>query len=251
MAVTLVTTIKRFEGTAAEMAAMDVTGVPAGSTFFQNDTGLIFSLSAAGAWTEKKTNGTMQLSASTALAGKFIPVDTDGDEKFTSGNPASVQLSGSKTGKEASDTITRGNDATPYAVGDVVSTLAGEVMEFASVGEAGQLVAILGTRMRIDLDAAVTAGITGWRLHLYNAAPTAIADNAAFNIPAADRAKYLGYVYISTPIRFDDTQWSQDDSINATFKLAGTSLFGILETLGAYTPTANAVKTIYLEVAGV
>ena len=61
MAVTLVTTIKRYEGTAAEMAAMVVTSVPAGSTFFQNDTGLIFNLSAGGTWTEKKTNGTVQL----------------------------------------------------------------------------------------------------------------------------------------------------------------------------------------------
>lgn len=164
---------------------------------------------------------------------------------------AKMQLSGSFTAKEASATITRGNDATPYNAGDVVSTLAGAVMEFANVGVANQIVAVLGTRMRVDLDAAVTAGITGYRLHLYNAAPTAIADNAAFNIPAADRAKYLGYVPISTPIRFDDTQWSQDDGINATFKLAGTSLFGILETLGAYTPTANAVKTIFLDVAGV
>ena len=70
MAVTLVTTIKRFEGTAAEMAAMDVTGVPAGSTFYQNDTGLIFGLSAAGAWSEKKTNGTVSVAAGTNLMGK-------------------------------------------------------------------------------------------------------------------------------------------------------------------------------------
>lgn len=178
-------------------------------------------------------------------------VDASGVQQFSTANPGVVSLSGSNTGKEASDTIIRGNDATPYAVGDVVSTLAGEVMEFASLGTANQMIAVLGTRMRVDLDAAVTAGITGYRLHLYNAAPTAIADNAAFNIPAADRAKYVGNVNISTPSRFDDTWWVQDDSINATFKLAGTSLFGILETLGAYTPTANAVKTIFLEVAGV
>ena len=78
MAVTLVTTIKRYEGTAAEMAAMVVTSVPAGSTFFQNDTGLIFNLSAAGAWTEKKTNGTVQLYGSNLQEATVLNVVTAG-----------------------------------------------------------------------------------------------------------------------------------------------------------------------------
>lgn len=80
MAVTLVTTIKRYEGTAAEMAAMDVAKVPAGSTFFQNDTGLIFNLSAGGTWTEKKTNGTVQLYGSkVCLSSEAKPAGEQGD----------------------------------------------------------------------------------------------------------------------------------------------------------------------------
>ena len=35
------------------------------------------------------------LAPGTALAGKFVPVDADGDEKFTAANPALVTLSGS------------------------------------------------------------------------------------------------------------------------------------------------------------
>jgi len=54
MAVTLITTTKRFEGTAAEMAAVSVVGVPAGSTFFQSDTGLTYNLSSAGTWNPEK-----------------------------------------------------------------------------------------------------------------------------------------------------------------------------------------------------
>ena len=53
MAVVLVTKINRYDGTAAEMAAMTVTGIPAGSTFFQNDTGFIYILNGAGTWTKK------------------------------------------------------------------------------------------------------------------------------------------------------------------------------------------------------
>ena len=37
---------------------------------------------------------TAKLAAGTAITGKFIPVDADGDEKFTPANPASVQLTG-------------------------------------------------------------------------------------------------------------------------------------------------------------
>jgi len=38
---------------------------------------------------------TAKLAAGTAIVGKFIPVDADGDEKFTANNPASVQLTSS------------------------------------------------------------------------------------------------------------------------------------------------------------
>jgi len=39
---------------------------------------------------------TAKLAAGTAIVGKFIPIDADGDEKFTPANPASVQLTGSR-----------------------------------------------------------------------------------------------------------------------------------------------------------
>lgn len=99
MAVQLVTKINRYIGTAAEIAALTLTGIPVGSTFFEADTGILKTLSAAGTLVVAPSE-TVALAAGTALAGKFVPVDTDGDEKFTAGNPASVQLSGSNL-KEA------------------------------------------------------------------------------------------------------------------------------------------------------
>lgn len=189
--------------------------------------------------------GSVVLTTSSAVVGKV------GIDQTTDGVTNRVNAKMLVTGKTASDTITRGNVTTPYTAGDVVSTEAGEIMEFPSVGTANEMLVILGARLRIDLDAAVAAGITGYRLHLYNAAPTAIADNAPYNLPAADRAKYLGYITISTPIRLDDTQYAQDDNINYTCIPTGTSLYGILQTIGAYTPTANAVKTIILNAASV
>lgn len=159
-------------------------------------------------------------------------------------------LAGSTTGIQASDTVTRPNDTTAYAALDVVSTAAGEILEFANLGGAGDMIAILGARLSAAVS-AVPAGCSGYHLHLYNASPTAIADNAAYNLPAGDLAKYLGYITISTPIDLGANIFSEDDNLNFTAKLEGTSLYGILQTIGAYTPTANAVKTITLNIAGV
>ena len=63
MAATLVTTIKRFTGTAAERAALSIVGVPVGSTYLETDTGLIYIIDSAGAWAEK--TGLFKLSGST------------------------------------------------------------------------------------------------------------------------------------------------------------------------------------------
>lgn len=163
---------------------------------------------------------------------------------------ASIAVAVKLTGKASSATFTRPNDVTAYAAGDVVSTLAGAVMEFATVGAAADLIAILGLRYTCAIT-AVPAGCTGFYLHLYNAAPAAIADNAAYNLPAADLAKYLGYVVIGQPVDLGDNIVSVSDNINHTVKLASTSLYGILQTIGAFTPTAQAVKAITLNVAGV
>lgn len=176
--------------------------------------------------------------------------DSQGNEIFTGTNPANVAIAESETGLGVSDTITRPANTTAYTAGDVVSTGAGEILEFASLGAANDIITILGARLSIAVN-AVPSGCTGFRLHLYNASPTAIADNAAYNLPAGDLAKYLGYVTISTPIDLGDNIFSQDDNLNITVKLAGTSLYGILQTIGAYTPSSGAVKTIYLNVAGV
>lgn len=180
------------------------------------------------------------------------PALTDGDAgslRVNAKGEAIVAL----TGKASSATFTRPNDATPYTAGDVVSTLAGAVMEFTNVlPNVGGVFIILGARLRIDAN-AIPAGMTGFRLHLYDATPTAIADNAAYNLPSADRTKYLGYVTLYTIRDVGDTVWIQDDNLNVSGKLAAasTTLYGILETIGAYTPAAQTVKTVTLNVAGV
>jgi hypothetical protein len=98
---------------------------------------------------------------------------------------------------------------------------------------------------------AVPSGGTGYRLHLYNEAPTAIADDAAFNVPSADLAKYIGWIDIPTLTDVGDSCVTNYDNINFTAKLAGTGLYGILQCIGAETPAANAVFTILLNTVAV
>lgn len=169
---------------------------------------------------------------------------------FTEDEQSFYLPTASKAGKQAIDTITRPNDKTAYVADDVVSTLAGDILEFTNLGMSGDMVMVLGVRLFVAVD-TVPNGCTGFKLHLYNGVPTAIADNTAFNLPIDDVGKYLGYIDIPTPASFGDTVFSQGDDINFTAKLVGTSLYGILQTVGAYTPQENVEKTIILNVVGV
>jgi len=167
---------------------------------------------------------------------------------------AGLQVAGSNVAKKVSANFTRPNLTDAYAAGDVLSdsTSAPNYLTFAGVGTAGATVVISSAKLiasKASTNLAVPSGCSGWRLHLFKTAPTAIADNAAFTTLAeADAAagKYCGYITISTPVDVGYNIFSQDDNINKYVTLTGTSLYGILETIGAYTPTASVVKTIDL-----
>lgn len=185
------------------------------------------------------------------------PAVADGDVaslRLNAKGEAIVSVAGSNIAKKVSANFTRTNATDAYAAGDVVSdsTSSPNVITFANVGTAGETVVLTSSRLTVSKAStalSVPSGCTGWKLHLFTASPTAIADNAAFTTLAeADAAagKYCGYITISTPIDVGYNLFSQDDNINKYITLVGTGLYGIIETIGAYTPTAQAVKTIDL-----
>ncbi len=161
-----------------------------------------------------------------------------------------IKLSGSKTGVQASDTITLSHTAGAHDAGDVVSTAAGENLEFANLGAAGDMIMILGTRLRYAVNAIPTA-CGGYNLHLFNAAPTAIADNAAFNVIAADKDKYIGCITIPALTDRGDNCYSQTDNDNLSVKLVGTGLYGQLQCIAAETPAIDSVFTVVINAAAV
>lgn len=163
-------------------------------------------------------------------------------------NPAFIEVTGSKTGNKVSASFTRPNLTDAYAAGDVISnsTSAPTVLTFANVGQAGDEIMILGLRALFKKAAtalSIPAGMTTFKLHLYHTAPTAINDNAAWTLPYADADKYICPIQTANVkdkgdvLRIEDT-----DNLNIAVNLVGTDLYAIIETDGAYTPTAEVVK---------
>lgn len=148
---------------------------------------------------------------------------------------------------DSQTTFTRPANTTAYTAGDVVgATLA--AIEFRDIGDPGISIVITDADLRIDVT-SVPAGMTSFRLHLYNATPpSALADNAAWDLPSGDRAAYLGYIDLGTPVDVGSTLFVQTDgSGSKQIKMGATSsLWGYLVTNGGFTPTSAAVKAIRL-----
>lgn len=144
----------------------------------------------------------------------------------------------------ATVSVARPDNSTPYTAGDVV----GGVVTFSDIGAAGSEIMITDALLRVDVS-SVPSGMAGIRAHLYSATPpSALVDNAAWDLPSGDRSVYLGYIDIGTPVDLGSTLWVERQGVNKRVKLAAssTSLYGYLQTIGAFTPTAQAVKSVTL-----
>ena len=154
---------------------------------------------------------------------------------------------------KSSCTMVRPNNATAYDINDVVGTDTPNNFVFLNVlATPGQRFIITSVTLEIDVN-AVPSGMGGFKLWLYDTNPAIIADHAAYNLPAADRGKCLGHIPIATPIDAGDTLWSQNDNVNFNGKLAdgSTSLYGIMPTDNAFTPSAVTIKKVTLYSVGV
>ena len=182
------------------------------------------------------------------------PALSDGDAgsiRVNSKGEVLIEQTGSTAGKAPSATFTRPNDGNAYLALDVVGTSPATYMTFSNVlANSGGVFAVVSASLEIDVS-AVPSGMSGFRLHLYSVAPTPIADNEPYNLPSADRVNYIDYVPINNPSDHGDTIFSSNPGVNITGKLAegSTTLYGILQTIGAYTPTALTVKKITLVTA--
>ena len=154
------------------------------------------------------------------------------------------------TVKSVSTSFTKKTGTSAYDALDVVGPATDAVLTFADVvPPETDNIEICGATLRIDIN-AVPSGMTTFVLHLYSSAPTAIADNAAFNLIAADRAKYLGSITLIAPVDLGDTLWTQAVNQGIIRVASSKSLYGTLQTTAGWTPAASSVFTLSLQVKG-
>lgn len=142
------------------------------------------------------------------------------------------------TGYTSQIAVTRPANQTPYTALDVV----GGAIAFTAIGPAGGDIIINSANLRADI-AAVPAGMTTLRLYLYSVTPpSALADNAAWDLPAGDRASFLGYIDLGTAVDLGSTVYTQADNIGKQVKLATgeTAVYGYLVSTIGFTPAANS-----------
>ena len=151
--------------------------------------------------------------------------------------------------------LTRTADTNAYTAGDVLGTgtgSAGASLAFPGIGPAaGGEVIITSAALEIDL-ASIPSGMTSFRLYLYSVTPpSALGDNAAWDIPSGDRASFLGYVDLGSPVDLGSTLYVQTAQINQQVTVpVGGELFGYLMTNGGYTPASGTVYKVTLHAAG-
>ena len=154
-----------------------------------------------------------------------------------------------KVGFTASVELTRTADTNAYTANDVVGAATGSTaaLEFTGMGPVGRDIRIVGCELLISAS-AVISGETSYKLHLYNVTPpSALGDNAAWDLPSGARASYLGAIDLGTPADIGSSLFIETASLTKHVKLEKNgTLFAYLVTVGAHTPTSARVYKITL-----
>lgn len=154
----------------------------------------------------------------------------------TAGVPAAAVASVQGFGYDVPTTITRPANTTAYTAGDVV----GGAIQITALAPAASSIIVTGAQLELDI-AAIPSGMTSFRLHLYSVTPpSALADNAAWDLPSGDRASYLGFIDLGAPADLGSTCYCEIANVNKQIKTAGANVFAYLQTNGGFTPAANS-----------
>jgi len=163
-------------------------------------------------------------------------------------NPDGSISVGGKTAVSSVSFI-RPNNVTAYDAKDAVANNAtgAEVLLFVNAaaknGGSGYI-----TKVRLFTSQSTNVAI--YRLQLYSSAPTAVNDNAAFTLLIGNQAKRVGFIDVG-PANTEGTGSDSANAMNADVRMpfvcaaADTKLYGILETLTAFTPAA--LQTFFIE----
>lgn len=144
-------------------------------------------------------------------------------------------------------TVTRKDDTTAYTAGDVIGPETGtSAIRFGPLGTRGSDLLITSVSLMVE-STGLISGEGAYTLHLYDGTPaSALADNAAFDLPSGDRNAYIGSISLGTPVDIGSTLYVQQDGVNKQISLESeaNALWGYLVTVGGYTPTAERVYRV-------
>lgn len=158
----------------------------------------------------------------------------------TPSSSSSGALTTSAVGRRTRVSITRPANQTPYSANDVVGATAAAIT-IAGIGPASGHVMITSVDLTHEVT-AIPSGMTSFRLYLYNATPpSALADNAAFDLPSGDLTSFIGYVDLGVIADLGSNLFVQVDNVLKHVQCdASGNLYGYLVTNGAWTPGANS-----------
>lgn len=173
-----------------------------------------------------------------------------------SGNPVPISSSSVRVGVE----ITRPNDTTAYIAKDVISTsnTSGTLIIFSNFSRANGTSGIIS---RARLMTNQSTNIAQYRLHLFHTAPTAINDNLPYLVQytnANNRIGMIDFPAMNTESASSNAAMTMRPSSDGSYPPPNLwfttdandrNIYGMLETLSAFTPAAN--QKFYIELAGI
>jgi hypothetical protein len=143
--------------------------------------------------------------------------------------------------------ITRPANTTAYAAKDVVADNTTANLIFTNaVPDLGGSGVVTGVQILTDQ----TTNTTSFILHLYHTAPTAIADNAAFTLLWAERTYHIGTITLAAAVPDGAVARAQNFAVRIPFNLPVNvnTLYGVLETVGTWTPASAQILRIEISV---
>lgn len=148
------------------------------------------------------------------------------------------------SGRTVTTTLTPTGGA--YGANDVLSG----VLTFASIANGASDIVIEGISLMINRS-TVIASESSYRLYLYSSSPpSALADNAVWDLPSGDRTVFQGYVDITIPVDLGSTVYVEINNLNKRLRTSSSNIFGYLITVPAFTDTSD-LHTITLRVRSV
>jgi len=165
-------------------------------------------------------------------------------------NPAGQAFEIKSVAYSSVTSVTRPNDSIQYSSGDVISnsTSSPTALTFSGMGPIQGHVIIDTVEMFCD-STAVPSGNAPFRLHLYSTEPTAINDNAAYNLASGDLTSYQGYLDVSGFQDLGDNIFTFASNIkhHVVMTSGETNIYGILEIRGDCPSAPNKKISITLK----